>query len=517
MTTNTALVRSMIVYAICLPLAIILGYLLSNPLDRTTVITLLIVMFLLLLPLLLRWYHAWLIAIWNMGITFIYLPGLFPGWMLMACVGFAVAVGHYILNRERKFLNAPSVSWSLIVLGLVVAITAKFRGGVGFHALGDESVGGKRYLWIWVAIIGYFTLISQPVPLNKRKLYTALFLLGAVTQMIGSLSSHLGPLAGAVNIFFPGANNINQLQNNPMAEANLEQYGTLALACVTVGYFLVARYGIEGCLDFRKIWRPIIFFGAFAASFFGGYRSLVIIVGLTLIFAFCFEGLLRSRLMPIVALGLILAGGICVSFSDRMPLPVQRCLAIFPLKLDPYARLSAEASSNWRLEIWKFLLPQIPQYLFLGKGLTFDANDMAMNMTLGEQAGGDVGGQMTLAGDYHNGPLSIIIPFGIWGSIAFLWFIVAAIRVLWANYKYGDPEMRKINSFLISYFIAKTILFFFVFGGFVSDLPAFVGLVGFSITVNGGVAKRVPVAATSPQPALNRFRLPLRARPVTSS
>ena len=36
MITNTALVRSMIVYAICLPLALILGYLIANPLDRTT-------------------------------------------------------------------------------------------------------------------------------------------------------------------------------------------------------------------------------------------------------------------------------------------------------------------------------------------------------------------------------------------------------------------------------------------------------------------------------------------------
>jgi hypothetical protein len=353
--------------------------------------------------------------------------------------------------------------------------------------------------------------------LKKRKLYTALFLLGTATQMISSLSSHLGPLAGFVNIFFPGASNVNQPQGDPMAMENLERFGGVAVACVAVGYVLVARYGIEGCLDFRKIWRPIIFFGAFAASFFGGYRSLVIMVVLTLTVLFCFEGLLRSRLMPIVVLGLILVGGICVSFSDRLPLPVQRCLAIFPLKLDPYAKLSAQASSDWRLEIWKFLLPQIPQYLFLGKGLTFDANDMAMNMTIGAGVGSDPGGQLTLAGDYHNGPLSVIIPFGIWGAIAFLWFIVAAIRVLWANYKYGDPEMRKINSFLISYFIAKVLLFFFIFGGFVSDLATFIGLVGFSITVNGGVAKRVPVAVVGPQPVLNRFRLPLRARPVTSS
>jgi len=513
MITNTALVRSMVVYAICLPLALILGYLIANPLDRTTDITLLIVMFLLLLPLLLRWYHAWLITIWNMSITFLYLPGLLPGWMPMACLGFAVAVGHYILNRERKFLVAPSVTWSLVFLGLVVAITAKFRGGLGFNALGNDAVGGKRYLWIWVAIVGYFALISQRIPPNKRMFYTALFLLGAATQAISFFSGYLGPVVYVLNIFFPGGNSAAQMQGAPMALENIERFGGLAASCVAVGYALVARYGLEGALDFRRTWRPLLFLGVLTASLFGGYRSLVILVGLTLVLVFCFEGLLRTRLMPVAVLGLILAGGLAVTFSDRLPLPVQRCLAVLPLKLDPEARMSAEASSDWRIEIWKSLLPQIPQYLFLGKGLTFDANDMAMYTALGNnQVGGDVGGQLALAGDYHNGPLSVIIPFGIWGCIAFLWFLAASIQVLWANYKYGDPELKKANTFLLSYFIAKTIVFLFIFGGFSNELAAFVGLIGFSISLNNGVAKRV--IAVHPQPAPVRFRPPLLARPV---
>src|ERR1044071_6760949 len=110
MTNNTALARSMLIYAICLPLAIFLGYLITDPLDRTNDITLTVVLFLLVLPLLLRWYHAWLIVIWNMTVTFMYLPGVLPGWMPVACIAFAIALGHYILNRERKFLPSRSVS-----------------------------------------------------------------------------------------------------------------------------------------------------------------------------------------------------------------------------------------------------------------------------------------------------------------------------------------------------------------------------------------------------------------------
>lgn len=506
----------MIVYAICLPLAIVLGYMITDPLDRTTDYTYGIVLFLLVLPLLLRWYHAWLITIWNMSITFILIPGLLPGWMPVSVIAFGVALGHYILNRQRNFLHAPSLTWSLIFLGMVVAITAYFRGGIGFHAFGNEAVGGKRYLWIWVAILGYFALISQRVPLEKRKLYATLFLIGSATQILTMAGTYLGPAFNFLYIFFPGGTAVSPF-GDPFAEENLERFGGLAGACIAAAYVLLARYGIAGVLDFKKIWRPILFVSLVVLSAFGGYRSLILLTGLTLVLVFVFEGLLRSRLMPVVALAMILIGGIVITFSERLPLPVQRCLAIFPLKIDPVARISAEASTEWRLEIWKYLLPQVPQYLFLGKGLTFDVNDMAMYNTLGnQQAGGEVGGGFTLAGEYHNGPLSVIIPFGIWGVIGYLWFLVAALQALWRNYKHGDIEIKNINTLLLSCFIAKTILFLFIFGGFYSDLAVFLGIVGFSISVNGGIASPAPAIAR-PQVVFNRFRpLPVGG-PVPSS
>jgi hypothetical protein len=504
MSNDSSAARSLIIYAVCVPLAIFLGYLISDPLDKTTDVVFGIVFFLLMLPLFFRWYHAWLITMWNMAITFIFLPGLLPGWMPVACIAFAVAVGHYILNRERKFLEAPSVTWSLVAMGLVVAVTAKFRGGIGFHALGDEAIGGKRYLWIWVAIIGYFALISQRVPLQKRNRYATLFLLGTITAVISEVAGLLGPAFRFLYIFFPGGDN-SALSANPMAPPSLERFGGLANAAVAVIYVLVALYGIQGVLDLRKFWRPFLFFTVLVLSAFGGYRSLIISLGLTLMLVFYFEGLLRSRLMPVVVLVVILLGGLTVSFSDRMPLPVQRCLAFLPLKIDPVAKMSATASTEWRLEIWKSLLPLIPKYLLLGKGLTFDANDMAMYQTLGnQQATGEVGGGFALASDYHSGPLSLIIPFGIWGCLAYIWFVIASIKVLWANHKYGDPDIRYINTFLLSLFIAKTFIFLAVFGGFYNDFSVFVGIIGFNVALNGGVAKPAPVVR--PQVAVRRFR-----------
>ena len=515
MTNNPALVRSLLVYIVCLPLAIMLGVLVSDPLDKHNVMMFGVGALLLLLPLLLRWYHAWLIAVWNMTVTFIYFPGMLPGWMPMACIAFAIAIGHYALNRERKFLPTQSVSLSLLFLSVVVLVTAKFRGGLGFNALGDESVGGKRYLIMWVAVLGFFALISQPIPQEKRKLFATLFLLGSATSVFNVLSTMIGPLGNILFIFFPG---MVTTTNVPFGQENIERFGGFASACLAIALALMALYGIEGVLNLRKIWRPILFFVALVGTAFGGYRGLIVIIGLTVVLVFYFEGLLRSRLMPIAVMGTVVFAGLIVCFSEQFPLPVQRCLAILPVKISPVARLSAETSSDWRIQMWKSLLPEIPQYLLLGKGLTFDANDMAMYLTLGDdQAGGDVGGGLNLASDYHNGPLSVIIPFGIWGVLGFLWFLGASARVLWKNYKYGDPDVHKINTLLWCYFLTKTIMFMFVFGGMYGDLVTFAGIVGFSISLNNGVAAKTAPVTDRPQLAFSRQRsLPL-GRPVPST
>ena len=50
----------------------------------------------------------------------------------------------------------------------------------------------------------------------------------------------------------------------------------------------------------------------------------------------------------------------------------------------PDARLDAEGSTEWRLDMWKALLPEVPQYLLLGKGFAFSAE--AYDMSMGRDA-----------------------------------------------------------------------------------------------------------------------------------
>jgi hypothetical protein len=47
--------------------------------------------------------------------------------------------------------------------------------------------------------------------------------------------------------------------------------------------------------------------------------------------------------------------------------------------------------------------------------------------------------------------------------------------------------MQLVNNFLLALFVSKIVFFFLVFGSVYSELFYFVGLVGLSIALNGGV------------------------------
>jgi hypothetical protein len=140
--------------------------------------------------------------------------------------------------------------------------------------------------------------------------------------------------------------------------------------------------------------------------------------------------------------------------------------------------------------MWRVVAPEIPRYFLLGKGYAINPADIYLaqeSARRGLAKGGSEGAIVT--GDYHSGPLSVIIQFGIFGVIVVVWFWIVSVRVLHLNFRYGEPRFRNINTFFLAYFIARILQFLFVFGGIASDLPTFVGILGLSISINGGVRK----------------------------
>jgi len=187
-----------------------------------------------------------------------------------------------------------------------------------------------------------------------------------------------------------------------------------------------------------------------------------------------------------------------------LPYQIQRALSVLPVKVDPKVAHDAQASTDWRVQMWKRVLPDVPRYLILGKGCALDLRefDFLRQFRFRQDS---TGLSAEMVGDYHNGPLSVIIPFGLPGVIALIWFWVAGWRWLVQQYRYGAPELRTVNTLLLALFVARIFHFLVVFGGFYYELVHFTGLVGLSVALNGQ-ASPVPVRVEAAPPVAPRTR-----------
>ncbi|MEO8426278.1 MAG: O-antigen ligase family protein, partial [Verrucomicrobiota bacterium] len=264
----------------------------------------------------------------------------------------------------------------------------------------------------------------------------------------------------------------------------------LAFAALAGFDYMLMRFGIRGVLELTKPWRLLSFLALIAVSLLGGYRSLVLILFFILVFQFAFEGLLRSRLFPVVLLFSLIAITFVIAFIQDMPLSVQRSLSFLPLEVDPMAWQDAAGTAEWRFQMWKAVLPDVPKYLLLGKGFAFSGTDYMLTQEAMRQGLFTSFEDTLISGNYHNGILTLIIPFGLLGLLSFLWFCAAAIRVLYRNYRHGTESLKLINTFLLAYFCARLVFYLTLYGQFDLDLVLFTGTVGLSVALNGGVRTR---------------------------
>ncbi len=504
MNNAPAILKTLIVYAICVPLAIWLGVMLTNPMDRTEFSSIGVLLLLLALPILLRWHHLLLVFCWNLPMMIFFLPGRPMVALPMIVFSFVLAILQRALSRDMRFISVPQITWPLLLMAAVVFFTGKLTGGFGLRSLGSDVMGGKKYAYIFVAIMGYFALTSQRIPSRKAWLYVVLFFLPGCLSAIGDLSGILPSSFDFIFSVFPP--NVFSFGAQGMDVAL--RFGGVSHLAGTLFTIMLARYGLRGIFLSGKLWRPSVFLLCVFFSLAGGFRNILIGILLLVGVLFFLEGLQRTKLLPVFVLGGILTLMVSIPFAGKLPYAFQRTLSFLPVKVSAEARQDADASELWRIQIWKAVLPQVPGYLLLGKGYALSQSDYA-DMTGHFRAVDAADEGSAIAGDYHNGPLSVIIPLGIWGAIAFLWLIIGGGRVLYNNYRYGDPALQTVNTLLLAMFITQTFSFFVIFGAITSDLLSFAGTFGLSVSLNGGMCRR-PAAAPVKVPDQARTPLPIR-------
>ena len=487
-----ALIRTLVIYGMCIPLAVWIGYLLAMPADRMTFGYAGILMLIFLTPILLRWHHFLLIAGWNFGMTIFFLPGSPPVWLLLTAISLGISMVHRTINSRAHFLSAPEVTRPRIFFFVVVIATAKLTGGIGLHSFGSEVSGGKHYITILFGMLGYFALTAMQIPPRRVGLYVGLFFLAGCSTAIGDLAPFVPSKLYFIFAFFP-ANGYDMEAKPGMVEFHA-RYAGLGILGMSGFLFMLARYGARGIFLSGKPWRWVLFGLFFIFNLLGGFRSHIIMCGLTFVVVFFMERMYRTNVFPVFIFGGLVSVTLLIPFANKLPYTFQRSLAFLPVKIDRAARMDAESSSDWRLQIWRDTYPKVPKYLLLGKGYAISKDDLAIassqNFTYLSTA--DL---VSISQNYHSGPLSVLMPFGVWGAIALLWFWYGSLRVLYANYCHGDPSFRNVNIFLLAYFAVKIFHFLVIFGGIENDVADFAALVGLSVSINGGVRRPAPAPA----------------------
>ena len=496
MTSSPFLPRLLLIYGVCIPVAIFVGYFLATPLDLVPFVIFALLVMLLGIPLLMRWHHPLLVFSWNAAMIVIVLPGQPYLWVPMAGVSFLFGLLDRILSKRETFMNVASVVWPLVLLALIIIFTAKTTGGVGFRSFGSTSYGGKRYVVMLAAILGFFAFVGRGVPIHLAPRYAALFFLSSVTAMLSNLAFAGGPALYFLYYVFPVDYALTQAGATFAVTGNpVMRLTGLSVAAVGFFCFMLVRYGILGVLDFSKPWRLLIVLAVTFVSLLGGFRSFAIVLGLLLLFQFFLEGLHTTKYLPVGIITAVLALSLLLPFASELPRAVQRSLSFIPfIQMDADTRRDADGSVDWRFRMWQALVPEVPKYLWIGKGFAINPTDLYLTED-GVKKGlrSDIEPAL-ITGTYHNGPLTLLIAFGIPGALAFGLFLIGAGRALYRNYRYSPTALRSINTFLLSYFLARAVYFVLFYGQIAEDLYLFTGVTGLSICLNGGVRSEGPVA-----------------------
>ncbi len=510
MNNVPAIFRALIIYAICVPLAITVGYMLTNPLDYSTFAYMGVLGMLLVFPLLLRWHYPLMVFSLNSTVIVFFLMGQPSFWLVMVALSLGISLLERALDSQKRFIRVPQMAWPLICMLGVVFMTAKLNGGIGLHAFGSEVYGGKKYIFLAMNIMGFFALTAQRIPPERASLYVALFLLGGVTQCI----SDLYPIMPSFLRFI--------FWLVPPASSNLDEFvvgktrliGTSGAAAAVV-YWLMARYGLRGIFLKVKPWRLALFVMTAIMILLGGFRLGIVLFLAIFGLLFFLEGLHRTWALLLFMFAGMLVAVIIIPLAPKMPFTFQRALTFLPLNVSIEAREQGRDSSEWRVKMWKALLPQVPQHLLLGKGYAITMEDyQSMGKDTSFHSVDPSQQGLALSSDFHNGPLSVVIPFGIWGVLAFLWIMFAGLRVMYCNYRHGNKSLRTINNYLWAYYLFSSVRFIFLFGALNADMLIFAGTVGFSIALNGGVCRPAPQSVQARRPLAHPGKVLPRVRPA---
>lgn len=475
--------RSVLLFLAVIPLAVVLGYQVASG-TATGYALVALCIGLVSIPFLLRYYEPMFVLSVNSAFMFPFLPGQPELKILLGLFLIGMAILDRTINKKNRFYYSKNLLVCFCFLTFVVLGTAFARQGIGGRVFGGDIWGAGNYVDIFKAIIIFFAFSTMRIQPEKAGLYAALFFLGTCSHSLSNVVYALGADFMWLYYFVPTQSAALQHIGETSGYGGVVRLTGLAFSCIAVILYLLSRFGINGILNTWKFWRAIAFIGALVLSMYGGYRAVLILIALILVFQFYYEGLHRTAALPIYTAIFIISSILVIANIQKMPLSFQRSLSFLPVEIDSVAASDAAGTLDWRIQIWKTVVKDIPEYFWLGKGYSFRGADYQLTFEAVRKGIFSAYEHILIDGAYHHGLLTIIIPLGIWGIIAFVWFCVIAVKTIYRNYSHSPPELKSINTLILSYFSASLLFYCTLYGQFTLDFATFTSLLGFSVALN---------------------------------
>lgn len=368
--------------------------------------------------------------------------------------------------------RAPAATWdlpriSLVVWAAIVLMTMAIRGS-GIRQLGSPLWGGKGYI-ILLTMMLFLLVIPRNVRLT-RKQWISVPIMIAILPIVPLLADLLyifsgGKLYFLYYIFQPSGGVTEATTSLLDQDLGWRIKGTSRLDLLML--LLIAMPWL-GRSPHGKISATILFVISLGLASLGGFRGALLTgIGIALIYAWY-----RTVNRKLIFFAIIFAAGMGLITVGRflgtsLPSPLQRVLTIVPFsRVDPIVEIDAAYSSRWRLQIWEETLrTEVRPHLIVGRGLCFDPNRLIPQYGpyLDEWS---VTQNAVVNGNFHSGPLSALVMFGVPGFICLLVFMVSAIvkHLRIQRMQWHDPLLQQVHFVFLCYFLYATVAFYLLYG-----------------------------------------------------
>lgn len=393
--------------------------------------------------------------------------------VVMVFVGFLSLMAFKIIRIKPKL----DIADLILLIMIVYIVTVFVRNPVGVNALGSERVGGRPYFDVGVSLLAYWVLSRA----QADRLLTPLlpfFVLGAqfFEMILNLIAYHIPKTAPYLTTLYTGvdpskyeAESVWRAQGETSGrQMHLAAFGSvLSLAACS--------YWRPLTLVFPLYWfRHLVFMTSVVLVALSGFRSALIgIAGYMVISSIIRRGYRDLMILGMIGVPVLAALVAMQGTILNLPKSVQRSLSFLPGKWDSSAVADAQASTQWRLELWKIYLTE-DKYIdskWLGDGFGFSQRQLAVMNARRLTSGSDME-EYLIVGNVHSGPLSTVRYVGYVGFAIFLVYLVVCARKAWKLVLRAKPSPH----FFLALFVCIPVIYYpfyftLIFGSFDGALP----------------------------------------------